>query len=94
MTANGSLVLSFYHVGPRDSTEVIRFGSKHLYPLNYFTAPACFLMYQILSSVDIWIHLCACKERAGFIPRGCHLVWTEAGPVPGTSYLLLWGFGT
>ena len=24
------VVLSFYHVGPRDQTQVIRLGSKHL----------------------------------------------------------------
>lgn len=28
-------VLSFHHVGPRDQTEVIRFGSSRLYPLSF-----------------------------------------------------------
>lgn len=29
------LVLSFYHVGPKDWTQVVRFGSKSLYPHSH-----------------------------------------------------------
>lgn len=31
------LVLSFHSMGPKDQTEVINLGYKHLYQLNHFT---------------------------------------------------------
>lgn len=33
----GKLVLSFYLPGSKDPTQVIRFGSEHLYSLNHLT---------------------------------------------------------
>lgn len=32
-------VVFFYHVGPGDETQVIRFGMEHLYPLSRFAGP-------------------------------------------------------
>lgn len=31
--------LSSHHVGPRDSTQVVRRGSKHLCPLSHLAGP-------------------------------------------------------
>lgn len=28
---------SFYHVGRRDQTDIVRFGDKHLYPLSHLS---------------------------------------------------------
>lgn len=30
-------VLAFYHMGPRDRTQVFRLGSRHLYSLSHLT---------------------------------------------------------
>lgn len=31
------LILSFHQVGPRHRAQVVRFGSKYLYPLSHLT---------------------------------------------------------
>ena len=41
------LVLSFYHVGFGDRTQVIRFGSKHVSPQNHLTVPKLILAWEI-----------------------------------------------
>lgn len=33
-------VLAFCHVGPRNRTQAVRLGSKHLYSLSHLTAPS------------------------------------------------------
>lgn len=43
------LALSFYSVGPKDQTLVIRFSHKHLYQWNYF-ASICSFPWDFLSS--------------------------------------------
>lgn len=40
------LVLSSYHVGLEDQTQVIRFGGKHLYLMNDHAAPNQFLIHN------------------------------------------------
>lgn len=30
---------SFYHEGLRNQTQVIRFGDKHIYPMNHLNGP-------------------------------------------------------
>lgn len=34
------LVLSFYHVGPSDQTQMVRLGSEHFYPLSHLIVPS------------------------------------------------------
>ena len=36
------LLLSSYHMGPGDQTQIIRFGSKYLYLLTYLSNSFCF----------------------------------------------------
>jgi hypothetical protein len=38
------LVLFFHNVDPADQTQIVGFGSKHLYPLNHPTHPYGFLL--------------------------------------------------
>lgn len=40
-------VLSFHLVDPRDRTQIVRLGSKHLYLLSPFTGPK----FQLLESI-------------------------------------------
>jgi hypothetical protein len=55
------LALSFYCVGPKDGTQVIRLGGKHLYPLSHHlavsTLPAETSMSQpccVLGALFVW----------------------------------------
>lgn len=41
-TTFGSLVLAFYHVDPRDWTQVTRPGSKHFNLLSHLINPLCY----------------------------------------------------
>lgn len=36
------LVLSFHQVGPRDQTEAVRHGSKHIYTLSHLNSSSDF----------------------------------------------------
>ena len=38
-SAQGGTFLSFHHMGPRDQTQNVNFGSRHLYLLNYLSRP-------------------------------------------------------
>lgn len=46
------LVLSFYCVGPRDQTQVLRLGGKHLYPLSSVSCPRGNLLSQDVSTIS------------------------------------------
>lgn len=40
------LILSFYHLDPRDGTQAARPGGKHLYPLRHLASPAMTLLIR------------------------------------------------
>lgn len=46
------LVLSFYCVGPRVQTQVVRLGGKHLYPLSSVSCPRGNLLSQDVSTIS------------------------------------------
>ena len=48
-------VVFFYHVGPGDETQVIRFGMEHLYPLSRFAGPIIIIVMQLLEMVKLWL---------------------------------------
>jgi hypothetical protein len=59
-------VVFFYHVGPGDETQVIRFGMEHLYPLSRFAGPIIIIVItttiiiiiivmQLLEMVKLWL---------------------------------------
>ena len=48
----------FHHVGPRDQTQVLRLGCKHLYPLSHVAGPLIPLWPFISNFYDFFYFLC------------------------------------
>lgn len=66
-------ILSFYHVGPSDQTQVVRLVSKQLYLWHHRDSPLALALFRVLSSSvpDFWSQL---LERAhGWPVVGAHI---------------------
>lgn len=52
----GEQVLSFLHVDSRYQTQVIRLGSKPIYPLRHFTCPSLYLNpnFKLDPKAELW----------------------------------------
>lgn len=51
--------LSFYFVGPRDQTQILKLGGYHFHPLSYLAEPQSFLIQAFIGShiLFVWVKL-------------------------------------
>lgn len=57
----------FNHVVPRDQTQVIRLGSKHLYPLSHLISPRSHTINYHTPFVNSLKYLCGTGIRESFL---------------------------